>query len=145
MSEGAGTPNRQQIDKSTAEGEDMADSHEELRRELLVNLTTTFRLLKAALADLPIPIGIDLATNPADVDQMIQRARDAVWDELMPEPAKVHLDMAILAFASAFDVIHVATHRDDMHWRYDAGIFLLGQADANMIIARLHMASEDEA
>ncbi|PZG20617.1 hypothetical protein [Nonomuraea aridisoli] len=122
----------------------MADSHEERRRELIIKLTETFRLLRAALADLPIPIQIapSMASEPEDVDRMLERAREALQDEPMHEGARTHLDMAILAFASAFDVAHIAHHREAMQWRYDGTLFLLGQTVANITLATL-LADEE--
>jgi hypothetical protein len=125
----------------------MAEGHEEQRRELLTSITETFRLLQAVLADLPIPIKVAFTgtTDPDEVDRMMERARDLLQDEPVSHGAKVHLDMAILAFVSAFDVAHIAHHREELHWRYDGTHFLLAQATANLTIVALHLDDGEES
>ncbi|MEV4059709.1 hypothetical protein [Nonomuraea dietziae] len=146
-SEGDGTPDRRQVDKSTVErGNPMADSHEERLRRMAIGLVETFHVLREALALLPIPIVVEVVglSDSAELSQRMERVRDLIRDEPVPEGAVIHLDLAILAFLSAFDVTHIAQHAEEIAWREDATFVLLKQVAAYLAVVAFFLEEDDE-
>ncbi|MGP3914328.1 hypothetical protein [Nonomuraea sp. 10N515B] len=147
MSEGVGTPDRRQVDKSTAEGrKPMADSHERRIQRMVTAITDTINVLQMVLADLPIPVQLDLiGLNPSQLGERMERTRQIIREIPMPDGAKAHLELAILDFLSAFDVAHIAYHEEENLWREDAVFALISDVLANITLvnAYLHGVIDD--
>jgi hypothetical protein len=119
----------------------MADSHERRLREMVTAITATLRTLKGVLADLPIPIQLEvLDLDPDGLDERMERTRQLIQEiPAMPDGARLHLDMALLDWLAAFDVAHIAHHREAIQWREDAVLALLAQVEANVHVAKAYL------
>jgi hypothetical protein len=104
---------------------------------MAVAVSRTLQILREVLTGLPIPISVDLngLSEPADFDQRMERPRQLIHDIPMHPRALENLDLAILSFLAAFDVSHIAHHREEILWREDAVFALLGQSAAYLAIA----------
>lgn len=89
----------------------------------------TFKGLRGVLAALPTPLlvaGFDLSgDNRRDVFADLDRARHLILGEPVPEDVIVTLDMLILDWFSAFELLAVATQAGPTPWRLDAITYAL--------------------
>lgn len=107
----------------------MADSHDESLQAMRTAAAEALEILREVLRNLPIPVELGplVLREPEDFDEIIGRVRAACEDMPMPSSAKIHLDLGVLGFMGALDVLGVAHHQDSP-WRRDAVLALLEQA-----------------